>query len=162
MVRFAPDKISIDSPAALNDIYGSRKANLVKADWYRTLIVAERGGVSTFTAIDRNVHAYKRRMLSHAFSENALKGMEAYVLEQIREWCTKLGDNTAPERWSESRNMANMADYLTFDVLGELCYGKTFGMLSREGNRYVADLLPIAVQALYEVSVRRAESWVQS
>ena len=89
-------------------------------------------------------------MLSHAFSEAALKGMESYVLEQVRDLCDKLGNST--DEWSEPRNMSVWADYLAFDVLGELCYGKSFEMKERGNNRYVAELVPIAVRAVYEVS----------
>src|SRR5271163_2949515 len=60
VVRFTPNAVSINTAAALQDIYGSRKANIVKSDWYRTIQYAERGTASTFTAINPKQHAQKR------------------------------------------------------------------------------------------------------
>ncbi|KAL7268806.1 hypothetical protein RUND412_008553 [Rhizina undulata] len=37
--------------------------------------------------------------------------------------------------------MSEWADYLTFDIMGELSFGKTFGMLEREEIRYMPDII---------------------
>lgn len=93
-------------------------------------------------------------MLSHAFSEGAIKNMEKYILGNVRTFTTKLGEKGFSEKdggymgeekgegeWSKPQNMADWSNYLTFDVMGDLCFGKAFEMLEREENRHVIDLI---------------------
>jgi len=44
-------------------------------------------------------------------------------------------------QWSVAQNMADWCNYLTFDTLGDLCFGKAFEMLENEENRHVIDLI---------------------
>jgi hypothetical protein len=37
--------------------------------------------------------------------------------------------------------MADFCNYLTFDIMGDLCFGKAFGMLERPDNRFAIDLI---------------------
>jgi cytochrome P450 len=152
IIRFGPNEISINTATALQDIYGSRKANVQKSDWYHAIQLAG-GGANTFSATDRNQHAQKRRLLSHAFSETALRGAEPHILEQVQKWCVHLGEGAAKDGWTEGKNMAIWGDYLTFDVLSDLCFGKPFGVLDYEENRFIVSLVPNAAGAGYVVSV---------
>lgn len=52
--------------------------------------------------------------------------------------------------------MATWSDYLTFDVLSDLCFGKSFGVLDREENRFVVPLVPRSTEAVYTVSYSEA------
>src|SRR5690606_180096 len=103
----------------------------------------------THNVIDKSLHGRKRRVLSQGFSEGALRAMEDQVLDHIRLFCKGLGaSNTvvehgskkqsaaAAETPSEPRNMSFWSNWLTFDVIGDLCYGKAYGMLEREEPRF--------------------------
>jgi cytochrome P450 len=151
VVRFTPNAVSINTVAAFQDIYGSRKANVVKSDWYRTIQYAERGTPSTFTAINPKQHAQKRRSLSYAFSENALRDMESQVVDHVQKWCNLLGKRATKGDWSEGRNMSTWADYLTFDVLSDLSFGKSLEISEKEDNRFIMDLLLKTTHAAYDV-----------
>jgi cytochrome P450 len=135
----------------LQDIYGSRKANVVKSDWYRTIQYAEGGPASTFTAINPKQHAQKRRLLSHAFSESALRDMEPHVVDYVQKWCNHLGKRAGEGDWSEGRNMSTWAGYLTFDVLSDLLFGKSLEVSEKEDNRFIMDLLLNTTHAAYDV-----------
>ncbi len=37
--------------------------------------------------------------------------------------------------------MADWCNYLTFDIMGDLVFGKAFGMLERPDNRFAIDLI---------------------
>jgi hypothetical protein len=37
--------------------------------------------------------------------------------------------------------MSDWCNYLTFDVMGDLCFGKAFEMLEHPENRHVIDLI---------------------
>jgi hypothetical protein len=53
VVRIAPNMLSINTPAALQSIYTSPKANVAKGDWYKMLNAAE-GDWSTHSIIDKD------------------------------------------------------------------------------------------------------------
>ena len=134
-VRYSPNAISINDPEALKAIYG-HKANVRKSDFYLAFPAAP-GVFSTHTAIDHHTHARKRRVMSYAFSEAALKNLEEFIIVHIQDFVAKVTsiengviNFTYPKRgWTEPRNMASWCSYLGFDVMGDLCFGKSFGML---------------------------------
>jgi hypothetical protein len=126
---------------------------LIECDRYQTLILAE-GVPSTFSARDRNQHAQKRRLLSQAFSESALRDIEPHILEHVRKWCAYLGDGLTKGEWTEAKDMATWSDYLTFDVLSDLCFGRSLNVLDSEENRFVVALVPSAAKAAHLVSFR--------
>lgn len=71
VVRFGPNSLSFNSNTALKDIYGF-KSNARKADFYKAFW-ASKDSASTHSSIDKATHARKRRVLSHAFSDAAIK-----------------------------------------------------------------------------------------
>jgi hypothetical protein len=126
---------------------------MAKSEWYRTIHYAEKGGVNTFTAIDREQHRAKRRMLSYAFSEDALSGMDSLVQGHVRRWCDHLGQGATRDTWTKGINMGILSTYLTFDVLGDLCFGKPFDVVDSDKMRFVVDLIPANTGAAYKVKV---------
>lgn len=151
IVRFGPNSLSFNSSSALKDIYGF-KANVRKADFYLAF-PATKDSFSTHSAIDKAAHARKRRVLSHAFSDAAVKSYDRHILSHVRQLCSNLGDGAEtisaklicsdekPSQWSAPKNLSLQADYLTFDIMGDLCFGKAFGMLERPDNRFAIDLI---------------------
>jgi len=146
-VRFGPNSLSINTNTALKTIYGHR-ANVKKSQFY-SVFPPTKDTFNTHSSIDKASHARKRRVLSHAFSDNAVKSMEKYILGNVRAFCSALG--TKPTflaekgsnqgQWSVAQNMADWCNYLTFDVMGDLCFGKAFEMLEHHENRHVIDLI---------------------
>lgn len=141
----------MNTNTALKTIYGF-KANVRKSDFY-SAFPANKHAYSTHSAIDRGVHARKRRILSQAFSDSALKSMEDHMLAHIRTFCSRLGERAFPkgrstesiekhsDSWSMAQNIADWANWLAFDVMGDLCFGKSFGMLEEPTNRFATDLI---------------------
>jgi cytochrome P450 len=154
-VRYGPNTLSINDPAALKAIYG-HKANVRKSDFYLSFRAAP-DVFSTHTAIDHAAHARKRRVMSYAFSEAALKGVEDYVLVHVKEYLQRLAgmssaDNTRAamgktDEWTDGRDVSKWSSYLGFDVMGDLCFGKAFGMLGHNPeNRDAVFLLAQAAR----------------
>jgi len=149
-VRYGPNTLSINDPTALKAIYG-HKANVRKSDFYLAFRAAP-DVFSTHTAIDRYAHARKRRVMSHAFSDTALKGLEDYVLVHVREYVEKLAGADKAEMktytgWTQGRDVSTWSSYLGFDVMGDLCFGKSFGMLGQHPeNREAVHLLAQAAR----------------
>lgn len=71
------------------------------------------------------------------------------MLANERLFCEKLrpqpnmGTATAKKLngWSMALNMADWSNYLTFDIMGDLAFGQSFGMLEKSDNRFAIDLV---------------------
>ena len=155
IVRYGPNSISINTNSALHSIYGF-KANVQKANFY-SAFPASKGAWSTHSAINKGLHARKRRVLSQAFSDNAMRGLQPHILQVIRTFCGTIADNpgksaqieTRYDGWSKPRNMGHWANYMSYDVLGDICYGRSFDTLEREDNRFAVKLVGMSSQFHY-------------
>ncbi len=93
--------------------------------------------------------------------------MEGHVLKNVRKFCKKMMQQDAFEKhetdvlngekpvegWSQAKNMTLWADYLAFDIMGDLCFSRSFDMLDSSENHYMLDVLPAGVQGLNIVSI---------
>ncbi|GFP54894.1 hypothetical protein ACSS6W_002789 [Trichoderma asperelloides] len=143
IVRFGPNSLSFSTSQSLQDIYGF-KANVRKSEFYDSFAHPVH---NTHNTRDKAAHARKRRVLSHAFSESAMKDMQRFILNNVRLFCEQLGieDGGADSKgWTQPRKMDDWCNYLAIDVLGDLCYGKSFRMLESEDNRFALDLVEAA------------------
>ena len=158
-VRAAPNFVSVNTSQGLHDIYGFGK-KVKKADFYNAF-PAIKGVYNTHNVIDKTVHGRKRRVLSQAFSDHALKEMEDLMLLHIRQFLSTMGGEAPAgevgasniEKGLVVRNLADWFGYLTYDVMGELCFGKSFGMLIEGGKRSVVGLVDRAAYRHYVVCV---------
>lgn len=142
VVRFGPNSVSFNTNTALKEIYGF-KSNVRKAEFYDAFV---HPAPNTHNARDKQLHARKRRVLSHGFSDGAMKEMERYVLANVRTFCEQVGLGASNESkgWTVPKNMADWCNYLAMDILGDLCFGKAFHMLERPDNRYALELVSLA------------------
>ncbi|KAF2150162.1 benzoate 4-monooxygenase cytochrome-like protein P450 [Myriangium duriaei CBS 260.36] len=145
-VRWGPNSISINNAKALHEVHNS-KANVQKSPWYTVGFF-----VNIFTAIDKDVHARKRRVMGHAFSDKAVREMEPYMIGAVRDWCAALGDQTNPtqgafkHQWSAPKDMKEWGAYSVFDSMGELLFGRSFNTSSSKENLMFIDLLSNAIR----------------
>ncbi|RAK96669.1 cytochrome P450 [Aspergillus ibericus CBS 121593] len=150
IVRIGPQRLSVLDAKALESIYGFQ-ANVQKSQWYRTFY-----GTSIFNTIDRRVHSRKRRVMSQAFSNQALRGMEPHILSAIQVWCAVLGDqhpdkpvrvaSSDPGAWSRPKDMVHWSSCVIFDALGEICFGKTFNTSLSDANHFFFPLMALNVR----------------
>jgi hypothetical protein len=71
--------------------------------------------------------------LSYAFSDNALRQQEAILNKYFNLLVTGLKSQIDADTCSNSQSttvdMARWYNFLTFDVIGDLCFGESFGAL---------------------------------
>ena len=99
---------------------------------------------SLHSTINRESHAYKRRVTSHAFSDSAVRSTEQYILENIRKLETILSEpppGGMTDDWSKKRDVGQWSTYLNFDVMGDLAFGKPFNCLMSETHRWVPNIM---------------------
>jgi cytochrome P450 len=79
--------------------------------------------------------------------------MEDSMLHHIRLFTANLVSlettESNPSEWSSAKNISQYSGWLTFDVMGELCFGKAFHMLEDEANRFATKLVATASKRHY-------------
>lgn len=112
--------------------------------------------LTTWNSTNIETHGRKRRVLNYAFSEKALRSAEPFVVSNTDRWCEIIAEESRKNRtgWSESLNMADWVNYLVFDILGDLCFGKSFDMKEKDSDmKYVPHLMVDFLTLMYPVGL---------
>lgn len=64
------------------------------------------GLMNTFKVIDKKVHASRKRIITNAFSDRALKGMEEYFVSNIEKWCDAIKSVAGKEGLNMARTIS--------------------------------------------------------
>ena len=146
-VRIGPNTLSINSNTALQDIYAP-KANVQKAHFY-TAFAPTPKHTDVFSTINKKDHARKRRTMASGFSDAAIRSQGVHMLENIVKFCEGVGPKAqhkkgsvqiAGDVWGDAVNVGEWTNFLSFDVMGDLCFGKSFGLLEGPENKFALEL----------------------
>lgn len=144
VVRIAPNHVSFTDPAAYKDIYG-HGVSIVKDDFYAH--VAD-GNPSMAQAVNKSVHAAKRRSLAHVFSAKEIVAMEPRVIQTTEQLCSALrskvrGELVGPDDQYETReavlDVRPWLNMFSYDAITAMFFTNSYGFLTK-GN----DLCPSA------------------
>ncbi|KAJ5155287.1 hypothetical protein N7492_008090 [Penicillium capsulatum] len=147
-VRFTPNSISFNTVSAMDQIFRSRQAGAIKSDWYECIRGSAGGFESTLTARQKARHAVKRRLLSHAFSERAMKDYEPRICKLVSTWLDCL---EAEAKGRDIMDLGEWCNYLIFDILGDLAFGDSFGLMTTASERFVTGLIPKTTGGWYSL-----------
>ncbi|KAK5688274.1 hypothetical protein LTS10_000252 [Elasticomyces elasticus] len=90
-------------------------------------------------AADDVNHARQRRIVSHAFSVEALKAQEKLTTEYVDLFISKIGEVAEANKGVVDLNC--WYNYFTFDIIGEMAFGESFQcMVAGEYNYWVMDM----------------------
>ncbi|PYH47157.1 cytochrome P450 [Aspergillus saccharolyticus JOP 1030-1] len=121
VVRIAPDEILFTSSKAWEAIYGLQPGRLEMSK-DTPLFRGPRTPHAIVTA-EHNLHRLYRRLLSKGFSESALREQEPSKIDLLMTQLHKAEfKGVAPE-------MTSWYNSFTFDLIGELAFGESFGCL---------------------------------
>ena len=78
-----------------------------------------------------------------------MRGLQPHILNVIRTFCDAVADfpgrNATEEKkvsgWSTPKDMGQWANYMSYDVLGDICYGESFDTLEKPDNRFAIKLV---------------------
>ena len=130
VVRFSPNDVSFITAGAWQKIYGHKKVGQLPFPKDRRLYRGAMTKADNILLANDSDHARQRRLLAHAFSEKALRGQEDLVMQYIDlllAQLRKLSDEGGPV------DMVRWYNFTTFDVLGDLAFGESFGCLRSGG-----------------------------
>jgi cytochrome P450 len=140
VVRYAPNRVLINSAEAVRDIY-SHKSNVVKSQTYDALV---HRAPNILTLRDKRQHGRRRRVMSQALSDASITASQDDILQQVTKFVSSLArlprahDNS---EWSAPINMARPCDSLTFDMMAKLVFSAEYDMLGSPAHRPVLDAI---------------------
>jgi cytochrome P450 len=127
--------------------YTPKDVSFITADAYKTIYGHKTGGAKTFEKdlrvyrqnrpapnliiSNHDDHKRQRKLLSHAFSQKALRSQESLLNHYVDLFIERL---TQKAREGTSVDMVAWYNFATFDLIGHLALGQPFGCL--ESGRY--------------------------
>ncbi|KAF2726932.1 cytochrome P450 [Polyplosphaeria fusca] len=124
IVRVAPTEVSFIDPSIWRDVYGfhPQREECMKSDNHARL-----NGWTGILDAERADHRRMRRLLSHAFSEQSLRQQEERLKEQVDALVEGLKGKC---RDGKVVDMCLWLQWTTFDIMGDLAFGGSFGSLA--------------------------------
>lgn len=130
VVRIMPDALSFNTAQAWKDIYGTRPG---KGQLDKDPIIFQRGETANITTANHADHARIRKLLSHAFSETALREQEPILYTYFDLLVSKLKDQIDGSAAGKV-DIMSWYNFTTFDIIADLALGESFHAL--EGGEY--------------------------
>ena len=136
IVRVGPNELTIRTSAAWKDIYAHRP-QIQKEAANQTQPVNRAHSLLTADDVD---HPRQRRLLSHAFSEKALREQETLVRPYVDLLMSRLRREV--QRDPENKvDIAKWYNYTTLDIISDLTFGESFhGLENDDDHPWVTDL----------------------
>ncbi|KAI9373001.1 putative sterigmatocystin biosynthesis P450 monooxygenase stcF [Aspergillus egyptiacus] len=133
VVRIAPDELSYITPDAARPIYAS-SPELPKDPMHLPPFHNDTPGI---LAADQDRHRRYRRLLAYAFSEKGLRAQQGMIQGHIDRLVTRLQESCS----SGSVDLTVWFNWATFDIIGDLAFGESFGCLERmETHPWIASI----------------------
>lgn len=137
MVRVGPNEMSFCTIEAHRDIYCHYTAG--KNKLLKTQAMDSEAYPRITSVKNPEGHAAQRKALSHAFSAKALRFQEDLVHRYVDLWLSqlyKLGNGG-----EKPVNITDAFDWLTFDIIGDLCFAEPFGAVEECSGYWISVML---------------------
>ncbi|KID93447.1 benzoate 4-monooxygenase cytochrome P450, partial [Metarhizium majus ARSEF 297] len=123
-IRVAPNLVLFCDPEAHAAIY-NMKANVRRSPFYIGLTknIRER---TTLNTIDPVEHSKRRKVLSACFTDISVNTAAAFIIKHIDCWHQIMLDEHDTMEWSSTIDLGEKLDYLAFDIIGDLSFGRSF------------------------------------
>ncbi|RDW73342.1 hypothetical protein BP6252_07249 [Coleophoma cylindrospora] len=129
VVRFVPNEISFISASAWKEIYGHAAARTFVKD-PGTYIRPTNGTASSILMANDADHARCRKLLTHAFSDRALREQHVLIQDYVESLIRNLSERAVGgSKEMPSVDMTQWYNFTTFDLIGDLAFGSPFDCL---------------------------------
>ncbi|CAG9938600.1 unnamed protein product [Clonostachys rosea f. rosea IK726] len=145
VVRFGPEDVSFTTADSWKTIYGHKTSQ--NKTFHKDLRVYREtiSGNSHIIIAPHEDHKRMRRLISHAFSEKALRGQESIMKKYVDLLISKTRENA---KNGKTIDIVAWYNFTTFDLIGDLAFGEPFGCLEAGGYHpwvsMIFDVLRIA------------------
>jgi cytochrome P450 len=129
-VRVAPNELSVVDESVMKALYGHNTA-AIKSKWY-SAFQSPQGAPNQLATRDPKVHAGIRRRFAPAFKMTVLLRLE----DSMQSCLDKLWQSLEkPALEGTIIDMCHYTETVTWDIIGQLCYGEPLGLIaSPEGT----------------------------
>nr|POF12679.1 cytochrome p450 monooxygenase hmp1 [Quercus suber]POF12682.1 cytochrome p450 monooxygenase hmp1 [Quercus suber] len=127
VVRIAPRELSFANAEAWQDIYGFRKEGQPKLRKDPNFYLASYNKVHSIATADDATHSRQRKILSHAFSDRAMREQQPILKHWASNMLERLQDAT---RHLDEIDMLKYYNCTTFDIMGDLSFSEGLNMLA--------------------------------
>ncbi|KAL8708557.1 MAG: hypothetical protein Q9220_006610 [cf. Caloplaca sp. 1 TL-2023] len=132
IVRIAPDELSFINLSAWHDI-GLARPELPRGA--KGTLASPNGHADLGSETNREKHTRQRKIMSHAFSDRALKSQEDILKHYSDLLITKLWELfSQAEKSSITLDMTRWYNYTTFDTIGDLLLNDPFHSLENSAD----------------------------
>lgn len=129
VVRYTREDVSFISAHALKEIFGHKSSQdkTFEKDYSRFYTRSKHANI---ISSDNEDHKRMRRLLSHAFSEKALRNQENTMKHYVNLLISKL---VIEAQRGSIVDIVRWYNFTTFDLIGDLAFGEPFGCLEKGG-----------------------------
>lgn len=138
VVRISPDELSFISADASKDIYGHRPGHPEMAKDRRFYENGPEIPGDILLANEAD-HSRFRRLLSHAFSEKALREQEPLITTYVDLLISRLHRRIQSNR--PTVDLVSWYNWTTFDLIGDLAFGAPFNCLRDESYHFWVSMI---------------------
>ncbi|KAL8950282.1 MAG: hypothetical protein Q9222_003686, partial [Ikaeria aurantiellina] len=158
MVRLAPNDVSFAREDAYNDIHLHRPGQPV-FDENPIFFSAPPGQPDNMiTTADHEAHARMRKVMSHSFTDKALKAQEPIIESYVSLFISRLRDKALAEESKGQGTVINIVDwfnYVAFDIVGDLCFGEPFDCLRHDAlHPWIAMIFDSLQSMIIAIAIR--------
>ncbi|KAH8201463.1 hypothetical protein TruAng_004387 [Truncatella angustata] len=137
VVRIGPNELSFSTPSSYKTIYNHANKDrkpFLKSDFYDI----SPGRADIITVRDPADHALQRRCMAYAFSVKSLRQQEETVHLYLDEFIKQIGRLGSLD---QGVDMTEAFNWLTFDIIGDLTFGKSFDAVKEAKTHFWISLI---------------------
>ena len=146
VVRISPNNLSYISPQAWRDIYAHKKTRELEMIKDPEFYVRNPNAPSIVNG-NYEDHARYRRLYSPGFSARSLREQEPLIQRYVDLFVNGL--TRACEHGETAVDMVQWFNWVTFDIIGDLAFGESFGCLEDGNNDWL-----LALNQIEEATMR--------
>lgn len=125
VVRTSPNSVSCLHAAAWKEVYGHRKAGQLENLKHPGFVAEVAKGI---IGADTDRHRHQRRILAPSFSAQGVERQEPLIRHYIDTLFSKCQEHCT---MGKHIDLARWFNFLSFDIIGDLSFGESFGNLER-------------------------------
>ncbi|KAF5848808.1 hypothetical protein GGP41_009943 [Bipolaris sorokiniana] len=157
VVRTSPNSVSCLHATAWKEVYGHRKPGQPENLKHPGFVTEVASGI---IGADTESHTHQRHLLASAFSAQGMQRQEPLIRHHVDHLFSCFEEHCAKGR---SFDIAEWFNFFSFDVIGDLSFGESFGNIERRGfHPWIATILEFFVAQHDMAHFRRAYPFLEA
>jgi hypothetical protein len=153
-VRLTPNHVAVSSSTSLKQLWTDKRFE--KGDFYDAFTLGFSKHRDLFTIRSNSFHSQRKRIHANIWSMTSVLEMEKYIDELVELFLFKMG------RLADEKELMDVGLWtwrFTYDIIGELFFGKAYGFLDQECD--IDNLMAAAAAvAPFEGMMGMAPTWL--